>query len=112
MQLLGFMVLTFSEKEGRIIHYSIPEILEIFVRISPSFGLSHANQQGSSGHAGNDLLTEWKGSGLAGFKNTISIDQVMARKRFPPDSHPLILELEEVDIDYGALSIDSLSGFS
>ncbi len=52
-------------------------------------GLSHPNSNGNSGHA-SDLtwLTSAPRPGLAGFKNTISIDQLMARHigaatRFP-----------------------------
>ncbi len=52
-------------------------------------GLSHLEQQGNSGHASEmTWLTSAKRPGLAGFKNTISLDQVIADKigaesRFP-----------------------------
>jgi hypothetical protein len=52
-------------------------------------GLSHPEQNGNNGHASSiTWLTSAKHPGLAGFKNTISIDQLIARKiglktRFP-----------------------------
>lgn len=52
-------------------------------------GLSHPEQSGNNGHAsGLTWLTSAKRPGLAGFKNTISLDQLIARKvgmetRFP-----------------------------
>ncbi|SVB66070.1 uncharacterized protein METZ01_LOCUS218924 [marine metagenome] len=52
-------------------------------------GLSHPNSNGNSGHASElTWLTSAPRPGLAGFKNTISIDQLMARHigaatRFP-----------------------------
>ena len=52
-------------------------------------GLSHPEQQGNSGHASElTWLTSAKRPGLAGFKNTISVDQLIAEKigietRFP-----------------------------
>ena len=52
-------------------------------------GLSHPNQNGNNGHAsGMTWLTSAQRPGLAGFKNTISLDQQMAAKlavatRFP-----------------------------
>ena len=81
----------FPEKEGS--DYSTTQYLEILKDFRSDFtlfsGLSHANQQGSSGHASEmTWLTGVERPGLAGFKNTISIDQVMARDigastRFP-----------------------------
>ncbi len=42
-------------------------------------GLSHPEQQGNSGHASElTFLTSAKRPGLAGFKNTISLDQLIA----------------------------------
>lgn len=52
-------------------------------------GLSHPNQQGNNGHASElTWLTSAQRPGLAGFKNTISIDQLIADRigietRFP-----------------------------
>ena len=52
-------------------------------------GLSHPEQQGNNGHASEiTWLTSAQRPGLAGFRNTISIDQVIAEKigtqtRFP-----------------------------
>ena len=81
----------FPEKEGS--DYLTTPYLRILEDFRSDFtlfsGLSHANQQGSSGHASEmTWLTGVERPGLAGFKNTISIDQVMARKigastRFP-----------------------------
>lgn len=43
-------------------------------------GLSHPNQAGNNGHASElTWLTSAQRPGLAGFKNSISIDQIMAR---------------------------------
>lgn len=52
-------------------------------------GLSHPEQQGNNGHASElSWLTAAKRPGLAGFKNTISLDQLIAQRigletRFP-----------------------------
>lgn len=44
-------------------------------------GLSHPEQNGNNGHASEQTwLTSAKRPGLAGFKNTISIDQLIARE--------------------------------
>ncbi|MGB0581888.1 MAG: DUF1552 domain-containing protein [Limisphaerales bacterium] len=44
-------------------------------------GLSHPEQNGNNGHASEQTwLTSAKRPGLAGFKNTISLDQVIAQK--------------------------------
>ena len=81
----------FPEKEGK--DYQNTPYLEILDDLRSDFtlfsGLSHANQQGSSGHTSEiTWLTGVERPGLAGFRNTISIDQVMARNigastRFP-----------------------------
>ncbi|MEM1061218.1 MAG: DUF1552 domain-containing protein, partial [Planctomycetota bacterium] len=43
-------------------------------------GLSHPNQSGNNGHASElTWLTSAQRPGLAGFKNTVSLDQVMAK---------------------------------
>ncbi|MCM8529441.1 MAG: DUF1552 domain-containing protein [Lentisphaeraceae bacterium] len=52
-------------------------------------GVSHLNQSGNNGHSSESTwLTAARRPGLAGFKNTISLDQMIARKfghetRFP-----------------------------
>ena len=52
-------------------------------------GLSHPDQQGNNGHASEmSWLTSARRPGLAGFKNTISLDQLIAteignRTRYP-----------------------------
>ena len=44
-------------------------------------GLSHPEQQGNNGHASEmTFLTSARRPGLAGFKNTISLDQLIARE--------------------------------
>ena len=44
-------------------------------------GLSHPNQNGNNGHASEHTwLTSAQRPGLAGFKNTISLDQLMAKQ--------------------------------
>ncbi|HBE68765.1 MAG TPA: hypothetical protein DDW52_11520 [Planctomycetaceae bacterium] len=58
-------------------------------RISLFSGLSHPDQQGNNGHASElTWLTSARRPGLAGFKNSISIDQLLASRvglqtRFP-----------------------------
>lgn len=58
-------------------------------QITPISGLSHPNQQGNNGHASElTWLTSAQRPGLAGFRNTISIDQLIAGQigletRFP-----------------------------
>ena len=66
----------FPEKEGS--DYLTTPYLKILENFRSDFtlfsGLSHANQQGSSGHASEmTWLTGVERPGLAGFKNTISI---------------------------------------
>jgi hypothetical protein len=44
-------------------------------------GLSHPEQSGNNGHASElTILTSARRPGLAGFRNTVSIDQVMAKR--------------------------------
>lgn len=58
-------------------------------RLSVISGLSHAEQSGANGHSSElTWLTAAKRPGLAGFKNSVSLDQVIAEKvgvqtRFP-----------------------------
>jgi hypothetical protein len=50
-------------------------------RITVLSGLSHPEQQGNNGHASSlTWLTSAKRPGLAGFRNTVSIDQVIAER--------------------------------
>jgi len=54
-------------------------------------GLSHPEQQGNNGHASEmTWLTSARRPGLAGFKNSISIDQIMAREIGLQTRHPYL----------------------
>lgn len=54
-------------------------------------GLSHPEQQGNNGHASEmTWLTSARRPGLAGFRNSISIDQVMAREIGMQTRHPYL----------------------
>ncbi|MEM6916981.1 MAG: DUF1552 domain-containing protein, partial [Verrucomicrobiota bacterium] len=54
-------------------------------------GLSHPDQQGNNGHASEmTWLTSARRPGLAGFKNTISIDQLIAREIGMKTRHPYL----------------------
>ena len=73
----------FPEKSGY--EYEITPYLEELKHLRKDFtlfsGLSHSNQQGSSGHASEmTWLTAVERPGLAGFKNAISLDQLIAGK--------------------------------
>lgn len=72
----------FPETPGR--DYSLTPYLEKIKDHRNDFtlfsGLSHPNQAGNNGHASElTWLTSAQRPGLAGFKNTISIDQLMAK---------------------------------
>lgn len=81
----------FPEKAGR--NYGSTPYLDLLKEHRDDFtimsGLSHAEQNGNNGHASSmTWLTSAKHPGLAGFKNTISLDQLIASKigiqtRFP-----------------------------
>ncbi len=81
----------FPEAEGQ--QYSLTPYLEKLKAHRDDFtlfsGLSHPEQQGNNGHASSlTWLTAAKRPGLAGFKNTISLDQLIASRigietRFP-----------------------------
>ena len=81
----------FPETPGK--DYKNSKYLEVIKDHRDSYsvisGVSHLEQNGRDGHtSGLTLLTSQKRPGLAGFKNTISIDQLIARKvgaatRFP-----------------------------
>ena len=54
-------------------------------------GLSHPNQQGNNGHASEiTWLTSAQRPGLAGFKNSISLDQVIADQIGPQTRYPYL----------------------
>ena len=80
---LGFHApFLFPEDEGP--DYALTPYLEEIKAHRRNFtlfsGLSHPNQNGNNGHASSmTWLTLAPRPGLAGFKNTISLDQVMAR---------------------------------
>jgi len=71
----------FPESPGK--NYKLSPYLEIIKKYRNHFsvfsGVSHKVQNGNNGHAsGMTLLTSAQRPGLAGFKNTISIDQLIA----------------------------------
>ncbi len=89
---LGFHTpLLFPKNPGE--NYTITPYLEQLEEHRKDFtlfsGLSHPSQNGNNGHASElTWLTSAQRPGLAGFKNTISLDQLIARKigsdtRFP-----------------------------
>ncbi|MGB7343982.1 MAG: DUF1552 domain-containing protein [Pirellulaceae bacterium] len=81
----------FPEKEGR--DYQLTPYLEKLAdnrdQLTVLSGLSHPEQQGNNGHASEmTWLTSAQRPGLAGFRNTISLDQMIAQQvgletRFP-----------------------------
>ncbi|MCM8535708.1 MAG: DUF1552 domain-containing protein [Lentisphaeraceae bacterium] len=81
---LGFHMPYFTpEKAGK--DYDLPEYLKLIKDHRNDFtifsGFCHPNQNGANGHSsGLTWLTSVERPGLAGFKNRISIDQVMAAK--------------------------------
>jgi len=89
---LGFHAPNFIPTEAGA-GYQAPLYLQKLEKHRKNFtvfsGLSHPNSNGNSGHASElTWLTSAPRPGLAGFKNTISIDQLMARHigaatRFP-----------------------------
>ena len=73
----------FPESEGR--DYQLTPYLKKLVEhrgdITVFSGLSHPEQQGNNGHASDmTWLTSAQRPGLAGFRNTISLDQLIAEK--------------------------------
>jgi hypothetical protein len=89
---LGFHTpFLFPEQEGR--DYALTpymqELAEHRDRLTLFSGLSHPEQQGNNGHASEmTWLTCAQRPGLAGFRNTISLDQLIAERighltRFP-----------------------------
>lgn len=79
---LGFHTpFLFPEEEGR--GYQLTPYLELIQEHRSEFtvfsGLSHPQQNGNNGHASSlTWLTSAPRPGLAGFKNTISLDQLIA----------------------------------
>ncbi|MEM8668979.1 MAG: DUF1552 domain-containing protein [Planctomycetota bacterium] len=79
---LGFHTpFLFPESEGR--DYELTPYLELIKDHRDHFtlfsGLSHPEQNGNNGHASSlTWLTSARRPGLAGFKNTISLDQLIA----------------------------------
>jgi hypothetical protein len=81
----------FPEQAGS--EYELTPYLKLLAahrdRFTVFSGLSHAEQQGDSGHASEiTWLTSAQRPGLAGFRNTVSLDQFIAEKigietRFP-----------------------------
>ncbi len=90
---LGFHTpLLFPEKEGALAGNESPYLRELadnVDKLSLFSGLSHPEQQGNNGHASElTWLTAAQRPGLAGFRNSISIDQQIAsavgtQTRFP-----------------------------
>lgn len=89
---LGFHTpFLFPEKTGR--DYELTPYLKLLQDHRSDFtvfsGLSHPEQQGNNGHASEmTWLTSAQRPGLAGFRNTVSLDQLIAAKigietRFP-----------------------------
>ena len=80
---LGFHVPNFIPAEAGA-NYAAPIYLEKLKAHRKDFtvfsGLSHPNQNGNSGHASElTWLTSVPRPGLAGFRNTLSLDQLMAK---------------------------------
>lgn len=81
---LGFHTpFLFPESEGR--DYSLTPYLSKLAahrdRMTVFSGLSHPEQQGNNGHASElTWLTSAQRPGLAGFRNTISLDQMIAEQ--------------------------------
>lgn len=73
----------FPEKEGRNYGstYYLDSIADYRDHYTVFSGVSHPEQQGNNGHASElTWLTSAQRPGLAGFKNTISVDQLIAEK--------------------------------
>ncbi len=81
---LGFHApLLFPAEEAREIPATpyLSKLLAYGDQLTVFSGLSHPNQAGNNGHAsGMTWLTSAPRPGLAGFKNTISLDQEIARR--------------------------------
>lgn len=89
---LGFHVpFLFPEQEGRDFELTpyLSQLDSHRDQLTVFSGLSHPEQQGNNGHASEmTWLTSAQRPGLAGFRNTISLDQLIAQKvgietRFP-----------------------------
>ena len=81
---LGFHApFLFPEKEGRGFRLTpyLEQLEDHVGDLTVISGLSHSNQNGSNGHASQmTWLTSAERPGLAGFKNTISLDQLIANQ--------------------------------
>ena len=81
---LGFHApFLFPEKEGRGFQLTpyLEQLEDHVGDLTVISGLSHSNQNGSNGHASQmTWLTSAERPGLAGFKNTISLDQLIANQ--------------------------------
>ncbi len=98
--------------------YTLTPYLEPLGQIRNDFtvisGLAHAEQNGANGHTSEmTWLTSAKHPGLAGFKNTISIDQLIAEKvgtqtRFPS----LILGTGSESLSWSASGVPLPAEFS
>ena len=81
---LGFHTpFLFPEKPGRNYKLSpyLGELKDHIDQLTVVSGLSHPNQNGNNGHASHmTWLTSAPRPGLTGFKNTVSLDQLIAAK--------------------------------
>jgi hypothetical protein len=114
---LGFHTpFLFPQKTGA--GYELTPYLEPLSELRSDFsvisGLQHAEQNGANGHTSEmTWLTSAKHPGLAGFKNTISLDQLIAEKigtqtRFPS----LILGTGSESLSWSASGVPLPSEFS
>lgn len=84
----------FPQQQGR--EYTPTPYLEKLQEFRQDFtifsGLSHPNQNGNNGHASEmTWLTSATRPGLAGFRNTISLDQLIAEKVGPETRFPYLV---------------------
>lgn len=73
----------FPEQEGRLTAATpyLRKLKDNLDKISLFSGLSHPDQQGNNGHASSlTFLTSAPRPGLAGFRNSISLDQLIAQR--------------------------------
>lgn len=79
---LGFHTpFLFPEEEGQDFELTpyLQQLAEHRNQLTVLSGLSHPNQQGNNGHASElTWLTSAQRPGLAGFRNTVSVDQLIA----------------------------------
>lgn len=108
---LGFHTpFLFPEQEGR--DYAMTPYLSLLKENREHFtvfsGLSHPEQNGNNGHASElTWLTSAKRPGLAGFKNTISIDQLIAQQIGHETRYPsLVLGLSSSSLSWTASGVE------